>query len=143
MRIASPEQFTASSLSLTYSFEGVFVLQADRFCLAPPACSDIGGMVARWWDGLVVSHLEDLLSFEEPNSTPGWFVLIFIARVRLFIWKWPALAVSLEAFNRFGASRHLLGLGSFLACLFRMGRGTSVRLDFALNGKGHCTVSLT
>lgn len=51
--------------SLTYTPEGLFVLQADRFCLAPLDFENIGGMVTHWWDGLVVSCLEDLLSFEE------------------------------------------------------------------------------
>lgn len=61
----SPERFMASSLSPTYTSEGLFVLQADRFCLAPLDFENIGGVVTRCWDGLVVPPLVDLLSFEE------------------------------------------------------------------------------
>lgn len=43
----SSERFMASSLSLTYTCEGLFVLQADRFCLAPLDFENIGGIVTR------------------------------------------------------------------------------------------------
>lgn len=46
-------------------FRGIVCVTADRFCLAPLDFENIGGVVTRCWDGLVVPPLEDLLSFEE------------------------------------------------------------------------------
>lgn len=100
----SSERFTASSPSITYTSEGLFVLQADRFCLAPLDFENIGGMVTRWWDGLVVSRLEDLLSFEECKFCSRLVCINFYGDSGFIFWKWPALDIGIKAFNRFGAS---------------------------------------